>query len=116
MAAGLPVVATDISGNRDIVQDCKNGLLIQPADHTQLSEAVLCLLGSEGYRNRMGAKAKETANRYRWHEIARQYLEVYGEAQKMKKQEEEVTLFAFRGHPCGPNKAVAKCKMILLNS
>ena len=84
-AAGLPVVATDISGNRDIVQDDKNGLLIPPADHTQLSEAVLCLLASEGYRNRMGAKAKEVANQYQWIEIARQYLQVYDEAQNRKR-------------------------------
>ena len=84
MAAGLPVIATDISGNCDVIKEGENGLLIPPADHTQLSDAVLRLLATDGYRDRMGRKAKETANRYRWHEIARQYLEVYGEAQKMR--------------------------------
>ena len=86
MSAGLPIVATDISGNRDIVQNGKNGLLIPPADHTQLSEAVLRLLETEGSRTRMGAKAREMANQYQWIEIARQYLEVYEEAQKRNRE------------------------------
>jgi len=82
MSAGLPVVATDISGNRDIVKDDENGLLIPPADHTQLSEAVLRLLTKKESSSRMGTKARETANQYQWLKIARQYLEVYAEAQK----------------------------------
>lgn len=80
MAAGLPIVATNISGNRDIIQNGKNGFLIPPDNPVQLGEGVLRMLTSDESRTVMGEKAKAFAKKYRWSEIARQYLAVYDEA------------------------------------
>ena len=80
MAAGLPVVATDISGNRDIVQDEKNGILISATDEGTLSESILKLLDNRELAHQMGAQGKKTALTYEWTEIAKCYLEVYEEA------------------------------------
>ena len=85
MAAELPIVATDISGNRDIIQDGQNGLLIPPANSAQLAEGVLRLLSNDELRMRMGAKAKGVAKQYEWREIARQYLAVYHEAREAQQ-------------------------------
>lgn len=82
MAAGLPIVATDISGNRDIIQDGQNGFLIPPANSAQLAKGVLRLLSNDELRMRMGAKAKGVVKQYEWREIARQYLAVYHEARE----------------------------------
>jgi glycosyltransferase involved in cell wall biosynthesis len=38
MAAGLPVVATDVGGNRDLVQQQYTGFLVRPDDARQMSE------------------------------------------------------------------------------
>ena len=81
MAAGVPVVATRISGNRDVIDDGENGFLVQPDDPTSLAEGVLRLLSSDDLRNHMGARAREVAGQYRWSEIARQYLMVYHQIQ-----------------------------------
>ncbi|PXF54979.1 MAG: hypothetical protein C4B57_05075 [Deltaproteobacteria bacterium] len=61
MAAGLPVVATNISGNKDIVIHGDNGFLVPPADPSKLAETVLLLLKSNDIKFRLGRKAKEIA-------------------------------------------------------
>ena len=52
MALGIPVVASDIAGNRDAVVDGKTGYLV--SDEMQLVERVLRLLDDPGLRERLG--------------------------------------------------------------
>jgi glycosyltransferase involved in cell wall biosynthesis len=85
MAAGLPIVATNISGNRDIVRDGFNGYLVPPADHDRLADAVLRVINNDDSRALMGENAKGTANKYDWSEIAKQYTDVYFEAIERNK-------------------------------
>jgi glycosyltransferase involved in cell wall biosynthesis len=58
MAAGLPVVATDVGGLSELVVDGKTGLLVPPADGTALAEAVQRLLRDPELRRRFGARAR----------------------------------------------------------
>jgi glycosyltransferase involved in cell wall biosynthesis len=44
MRAGTPVVLTDVAGNRDLVEDGVNGLLVPPDDPRRLGEAIERLL------------------------------------------------------------------------
>ena len=80
MAAGLPVVASDISGNRDIVTDNVNGLLVEPGCHEMLAEAILKVLQNKDTQKKMSVEATEVAGKYKWQEIAKMYLDVYREA------------------------------------
>ena len=43
-ASGLPVVATNDGGPRDIVANCRNGLLVDPLDETAMEHALLRML------------------------------------------------------------------------
>ena len=63
MAAGLPVVATDIPGNRDFVADGRHGLLVPAADVDSLSAAVHRLLDEPELAARLGAAARDRAKR-----------------------------------------------------
>jgi glycosyltransferase involved in cell wall biosynthesis len=57
MALGIPVVASDIAGNRDAVVDGKTGYLV--SDEMQLVERVLRLLDDPGLRERLGEAGRQ---------------------------------------------------------
>ena len=59
MAAGLPIVATDVAGIPDMVRHEQEGLLIPPGDVTALAEAIMRLLGSPELRHAMGRRGAE---------------------------------------------------------
>lgn len=44
MCAGLPVVATNVGGNREAVLDGKTGFLVTPANHNELADKLIFLL------------------------------------------------------------------------
>ena len=58
MLAGLPVVATDISGPREQVVVGQTGLLVPPADTDALASALSRLTADAGSRRRMGGAGR----------------------------------------------------------
>src|SRR5207249_1734650 len=59
MANGLPVVATNVGGNPEIVSDGINGLLVPPKDPAALSRAIVELLGNPELARRLGRAARQ---------------------------------------------------------
>jgi len=74
-AAGTPVVASDIAGYRDVVDDGDNGVLVPRGDPTALAEALRDLALDPGRRAGMATAAATSAARYAWPTVA---AEVYG--------------------------------------
>jgi glycosyltransferase involved in cell wall biosynthesis len=60
MAAGRPVVATDVGGNPDAVRP-STGILVPPGDPSAFADALERLLSDEDLRRRMGAAALKIA-------------------------------------------------------
>ena len=76
-ACAVPVVASDIDGYRDVMND-ETGLLVPPGEPAALAEAVVRLLEDEALRRRLGAAARVVAvERYSWSSIAERLAEVY---------------------------------------
>jgi len=65
MATGRPVIASDVGGLPDIVEDGVTGLLVPPGDLVALREAIERLLAEPGLRSRMGRAGKEKASEFR---------------------------------------------------
>lgn len=63
MAAGVPVVASDISGVPELVEDQRSGILVPPGDAEAVATAVRALLASPGAALRMGARGRERVRR-----------------------------------------------------
>lgn len=65
MAAGLPVVASDISANRDLVTDAETGLLATVGDAHSLAAAVTRVFDEPELASRLAAAAlASVAGRY----------------------------------------------------
>lgn len=77
MAAGACPVVSNISGNRDMVQDQVNGRVVEPRDPPALAAAIMALIRDPEQRSQLAASAKATAGRFGWDVIARQYLDLY---------------------------------------
>jgi glycosyltransferase involved in cell wall biosynthesis len=61
MAAGLPIVASDIPGHRSLVTDNRHGLLVPPGDAAAMSAAIGRLFDVPDLAQRLGAAARERA-------------------------------------------------------
>jgi glycosyltransferase involved in cell wall biosynthesis len=77
MAAGLPIIATNVPGNEDAVADGKNGLLVKAKSPKALSEAAIQLLKNDSLRTRMGKNSITMSKKYDWSIIAEKYIEAY---------------------------------------
>lgn len=76
MASGLPVIATKIRGSSDIVEDKKNGILLQPNDVKGVANAIDAICNSK-MLCQMSLRNKETAVRYDLSKIVEQYKKAY---------------------------------------
>jgi glycosyltransferase involved in cell wall biosynthesis len=88
MAAGVPVVATAVGGNRDLGSNDR-ALLVPPNDEEKLAAGIERLLGDAGLRQSISHGARQFAKaNFTMERICRQYQELYGEvlASKNKKK------------------------------
>ena len=77
MAMGVPVVATKVGGNPELVEHRETGLLVDP-EPSQLAGAISLLLEDRGLARRLAENAAKIAReKYSWPVVYRQYLEVY---------------------------------------
>ena len=70
-AHGLPIVAHDVGGVAEAVQDGKTGLLVPPDRPAQLSAAFERLIDDASLRQRLGSAGREWATRNNWQHSAR---------------------------------------------
>jgi len=77
MAAGTPIVASDIPGYRGVLSHQAEGLLIPPRDSAALAEALVYLLQRPDLRRAMGVRGQATAARYTWDRVAERVLDYY---------------------------------------
>jgi glycosyltransferase involved in cell wall biosynthesis len=82
-AAGLPIVATRVGGNQEVVQDEESGFLVPPRDSEALGQAMLRLMGlSDAERRALGDRGSEYVRSHyglsrtleRWEELYREVL------------------------------------------
>jgi glycosyltransferase involved in cell wall biosynthesis len=64
LAVGTPVIATDVGGVAEVVDDGVNGLLVRPGDADALAAAIRRFFGEDGLRMRLAAAAAASVERY----------------------------------------------------
>jgi glycosyltransferase involved in cell wall biosynthesis len=77
MSSGLPVIASRIAGNEELVIQNETGLLIEPENQQALEGALAELMADPGRREAMGAAARHrVVSVYPWEQVAEKYLRV----------------------------------------
>ena len=83
-ASGLAIVASNLGGIPEVVQDGLNGLLVPPGDPNRLAEAMEALIREPAWRREMG-------------NAGRQRFKRYFQANQMTEQIERLYIDAVRG-------------------
>jgi phosphatidylinositol alpha-mannosyltransferase len=79
MAAGAPIVASDIEGFSDVLTDGQEGLLVPPRNGAALAAALKEMLTDGARREEMGKAGAETARHYSWERQSSRVLSYYEE-------------------------------------
>lgn len=77
MATGLSLIVTDCRGNRDLVKDGINGMIVSLKDKTEFAKAIETQYKSTELRKSFGEKNLEIASQYSITELLKEMEEVY---------------------------------------
>ena len=94
MTAGVPVVAVDATGVREVVRDGKNGRLLPREDEAEFAAALSWMMANGQRRGAMKKAARATAESFSLERCARRLLDVYAglAREKPRAREEEDTV------------------------
>ncbi|HUP76701.1 MAG TPA: glycosyltransferase family 4 protein [Acidimicrobiales bacterium] len=80
MAKGLPVVASRIPGNAEVVDSGRDGVLFDVDDPADLAATLQTLIGDQALRERLGRAARRhVVEHFSFAEVARRYRNLYAE-------------------------------------
>lgn len=82
MAAGVPIVASDIHGYKQVVQRNVQGLLVEPKNQRALAAALYALARDPELRNEMGEAGRATAPGYSWPSVTSRIVDYYHEVRE----------------------------------
>jgi glycosyltransferase involved in cell wall biosynthesis len=96
MASGLPVVATRVGGNPELVEEGRTGMLVPPSDPVALAQAIRTYLVDKGQLIRHGQAGRRRAEaRFSMEAMVNAYLGVYDAVLNGKAPQEDAKLARF---------------------
>ena len=88
MASGLPVIASDVGGLREVVEDGRSGIVVPPANARAIASAIERLADSAELRSQMGAAARvRVVENYSIETMAARTLALYRECVRKTRGE-----------------------------
>jgi glycosyltransferase involved in cell wall biosynthesis len=81
LSSGLPVVTTNVGGIPEMIEDGKNGFLVEPFNSRELADRILYYLEQPAVASEMALLARKTIEkRFDWRLIVKKVVKVYDEA------------------------------------
>lgn len=77
MNFGIPVIGVNRLGAKEVIQDGKNGFLVEPDNESQIASAISKLLRNPQLRKKLGSQGKKDAKKYDMNEVSKEFVEIY---------------------------------------
>lgn len=77
MAAGKPVVGSNIESIAEVVINGEDGLLVPSSSPSELADKVNTLLTNEKLSMSLGKRAKDSVRKYDWDAVAKDIMNIY---------------------------------------
>ena len=91
IACGLPLIATNVPGNEDIVLENDCGLVVENKNPVDMARGLHALLIDREKQEAFSQKALSGAQNYDWQGIAKRYYDVYAKVLQAKQLHAEIT-------------------------
>ena len=82
MAAGVPIVASDIHGFKRVVERNVQGILVEPKNHRALAAALYKLARDPDLRHEMGDAGRARAPEFSWDRVTERIVDFYYETRE----------------------------------
>lgn len=89
LACGLPIVATDTGGTKELLTDGVNGLVVRMRDADDLAEKIEKLILDPQLEKTMSQESRKLAETLSWSNVAREYADLYKKTVAYNKIREE---------------------------
>src|SRR6202044_491098 len=77
MASGRPIIGTNIGGTPQVIEDGKNGLLVEPKNPVALADAIERVLGDKALAKSLADFGAEKAQGFSWDIQAKKYTDLF---------------------------------------
>jgi glycosyltransferase involved in cell wall biosynthesis len=77
MACGLPIIATKVGGLPEVIEEGRNGLLVNPRDSVALASSILLLLQNEAQRDIIAEENRKKSMLFGWERVVSVLEEEY---------------------------------------
>jgi glycosyltransferase involved in cell wall biosynthesis len=77
LATGLPLIATDCGGSKELITEGANGFIIKMRDSADIAAKLEKLINDKDLCQRLGHKSREVAENMSWEKVAKSYYAIY---------------------------------------
>ena len=84
MATGIPVIASRVDGNAEIIKDNKNGILVKPGFAQEFARAAINLMHDENRARNLKETALRMIDEYSVHTMVQRIDELYRQTSKLR--------------------------------
>jgi glycosyltransferase involved in cell wall biosynthesis len=77
MACMTAIIASNVGGNSELIENGVNGMIIDPQDTDSFVEQITTLLNNVELRKSLENQALNTVKQYDWNQVGNLYLNIY---------------------------------------
>ena len=77
MACQIPIIGTNVGGNKELIINNENGFLISPNSIEELNEKIILLSNNVDLVEKFGNKSLELVKKFEWSNVGKKYVKLY---------------------------------------